>query len=291
MKVPPMSVEPAEPVDDVFVDVPSWEPDTVAIGVVSTAGTYATYGPLDAVLPLASITKPLTSYAIHLAAQAGQVSLSEPVPSTEAKGEITLTHLLAHASGLPIEDAGIVIQPERKRVYSNPGYDLAARFVAERLGMPFADVLDQLVFTPLGMTDTSLHGSAARDATGTVADLMRFARELLEPTLLDPDVLRRARSDTFPGLSGVMPGFGRHDPLPWGVGFEVFAHKSPHWLDASLPAESFGHFGRDGGFLFVCPNHDLAAVSLSDAPFDDWARAAWPPFSAAVFSRFAQPSR
>lgn len=276
---------------DVFASVPTWGPETVAIGIVSATEILATYGPLDAVLPFASVTKPLTSYAIHLAAQDGLVSLAEPVPNDVAKAPITLTHLLAHASGLPPDETGVVTFPERKRIYSNFGYDLAAAFLAERAGVPsFADVLSRYVFTPLGMTDTVLHGSAAWEASGTVSDLMRFAQELLAPTLLDAATLRQACTDTFPGLSGVMPGFGRHDPLSWGVGIEVFAHKQPHWLDLSLPADTFGHFGRLGGFLFVVPGHDVAAVSLSSEPFDDWARAAWPPFSAEVFRRFAAPN-
>lgn len=276
-----------EPLQHVFSAVPAWGPDTVAIGIVSAADTLATYGPLDEVLSLASVTKPLTSYAIHLAAAEGLVAMDEPVPNDVAKGPITLTHLLAHASGLPADPTGVVQQPERRRVYSNFGYDLAARFVAERTGMPFADVLALYVFEPLGMTHTTLFGSAASEATGTVSDLMRFAKELLRPTLLHPAVLQQATRDTFSGIAGVMPGFGRHDPLPWGVGFEVFAHKSPHWLDQSLPANTFGHFGRLGGFLFVLPDHDVAAVSLTSEPFGQWAIDGWPPFSAEVFNRFA----
>jgi len=273
-----------------FAAVDSWGPDTVAIGVVSARDVLATFGPVDAQLELASVTKTLTSYAIHLAAANGLVTMDEPVENATAKGPVSLTHLLAHASGLAAEATGVVVQPERKRVYSNYGYDLAAEFVAQRAGMPFASVLQQFVCDPLGMTDTKLYGSAASDAHGTVSDLMRFASELLQPTLLHPAVLRQATTDTFGPISGVMPGFGRHDPLPWGVGFEVFARKQPHWLDVSLPANTFGHFGRLGGFLFVLPEHDCAVVSLSDEPFGQWAKDAWPPFSAEVFSRVVQPS-
>lgn len=270
---------------EVFTPVAHWEPKTVAIGIVSHTDTIATYGPGDAVLELASVTKPLTSYAIHAVAKAGLVSLDEPVPNDVATGAITLTHLLAHASGLPADARGVVLAPERKRVYSNVGYDLAARFVAERAGMPFAEVMDAFVFTPLNMTSTKLYGSAASEATGTVNDLMRFARELLHPTLIDLAMLTRASSSTYPSLAGVMPGFGRHDPLSWGIGFEVFANKFPHWLDASLPANTFGHFGRLGGFLFVLPDDDVAVVSLSSEPFGQWAKDAWPAFSRDVFRR------
>lgn len=269
----------------VFSTVADWGPKTVAIAILSATDTIATYGPGDAVLEMASVTKPLTSYAIHAAAKAGLVSLDEPVPNDVSKGPITLTHLLAHASGLPADGRGVVLAPKRKRVYSNFGYDLAAQFVAERAGMPFADVLDAFVLSPLNMTQINLYGSAASEATGTVNDLMRFARELLHPTLIDADMLARATSITYPSLAGVMPGFGRHDPLSWGVGFEVFANKSPHWLDASLPANTFGHFGRLGGFLFVLPDDDVAVVSLSSEPFGQWAIDAWPPFSREVFRR------
>ena len=59
----------------------------------------------------------------------------------------------------------------------------------------------------------------------------------------------------FPGLVGVLPGFGRQEPNDWGLGFEL--------RDAQVAAldgrratrrATFGHFGRSGTFLWVDPD-------------------------------------
>ena len=66
-----------------------------------------------------------------------------------------------------------------------------------------------------------------------MADLLAVGRELLSPTLVDPATARgRRRAPQFPSLAGVLPGFGRHDPNPWGLGVEVRGAKHPHWTGA-----------------------------------------------------------
>ena len=68
-----------------------------------------------------------------------------------------------------------------------------------------------------------LRGSPAHAVWGDAEDLFRFARELLAPTLIAPETLAEATSVQFPGLDGVLPGFGRMRPNDWGLGFELFA--------------------------------------------------------------------
>ena len=46
----------------------------------------------------------------------------------------------------------------------------------------------------------------------------------------------------------MLPGFGRHDPNPWGLGVEVRGAKHPHWTGRTNHATPFGHFGRSGDF-------------------------------------------
>ncbi len=270
-------------IDDVLAQVDGWPVDTVAVGVTDASGTIATHGPVDRVLPFASVTKPLTAYAVLVAVHHGALHLDEPAGSDEAPAGSTVRHLLAHASGLPLErGGGPVGAPERRRVYSNWGYELLGELVEERTGLPFAEHLDHEVLHPLGMDGTVLDGTPAAAGRGTLADLLAFARELLAPTLLDAELHRQAITVAFPGLDGVVPGYGRQSPCDWGLGMELKGGKSPHWTGEALPPETFGHFGRSGSFLWVDPARGVATVHLADREFDTWAKERWPAFGDAV---------
>lgn len=261
--------------------------ETVAVGVTDADGSLGGRGALDEVLPFASVTKPLAAYGVLVAVQDGAVHLDEPVEVEDAAGAITVRHLLAHASGLPLDEGGLVGAPGRKRIYSNWGFDVLGELVAERTGHPFAKHLDLEVLGPLGMASTVLDGSPAYAARGTVTDLLAFGRELLAPTLVDEDLHREATAVVFEGLDGVVPGYGRQQPNDWGLGFEVRGTKSPHWCGEAVPASAFGHFGRSGSFLLVDPEHRIAVAFLGDRDFDDWAKELWPPLTDAIVAAAA----
>ncbi len=269
---------------EVLAQVEGWEPDTIVVGVTRADGTVERHGPADEVLPFASITKPLTAYATLLAVQDGLLHLDEPVE--HAGDGATVRHLLAHASGLPPKPEGPRIAPGRRRIYSDHAYDLLGALVEERTGRPFAEQLDLEVLQPLGMTDTHLDGSPAHAAEGTLPDLLAFARELMSPTLLDADLHREATSVAFPELEGVLPGFGRHTPNEWGLGFEIRGRKAPHWTGARVSPATFGHFGRAGSYLWVDPERGLASAGLADQPFGDWAVEGWPQLSDAIVEAY-----
>lgn len=266
---------------DVLAQVDDWQPDTVAVGVTDPTDTIATHGPVGQVLPVASLTKPLAAYACLVAVQDRVVHLDEPAGPPGTAG-ITVRHLLAHASGLPPDEDGRGTAPEQRRIYSNHGYELLGALIADRVGRPFAEHLDLEVLQPLGMTATSLDGSPAHAARSTVTDLLAFARELLEPTLLDADLHALATTVAFPGLDGVLPGYGRQSPNDWGLGLEIRGTKDPHWTGQRFDASTFGHFGRSGSYLWVEPTRRLASVSLADQDFGPWAVEVWPPFSDAI---------
>jgi CubicO group peptidase (beta-lactamase class C family) len=269
--------------EEVLAGIDGWPVDTVGIGVTSAGATLATHGEVDEVLAFASVTKPLAAYAVLIAVQDGAVHLDEPAGPDEAPSGITVRHLLAHASGLPLDAGGGPIgAPERKRIYSNWGFELLGALVEERVGLPFAEHLDVEVLQPLGMRDTSLDGSPAFAASGTVTDLLAFARELLRPTLLGDDLHATATGIVFEGLDGVVPGFGRQTPCDWGLGFEIKADKDPHWTGGALAPATFGHFGRSGSYLWVDPTRGLAAAELADRDFDAWAKEVWPPMNDAI---------
>jgi CubicO group peptidase (beta-lactamase class C family) len=263
--------------------VDSWPVETAAVGVVAADGVLARRGPADRVLPWASVTKLLTAGAVLVAVEEGIVELDEPAGPPDA----TVRHLLAHASGLPLEDGPPIARPGERRIYSNPGFEALAALVAERAEMPFAEYLAGAVLEPVGLRATGLEGSPAWGASGPLEDLLGLGRELLAPRFIAPETLAEAVEVAFPGLVGVLPGYGRQDPNDWGLGFELRDGKSPHWTGARSSPRTFGHFGRAGTFLWVDPDAGLACACLTDRQFGDWAIEAWPALSDAVLEEFA----
>src|SRR5918995_2999534 len=135
--------------------VDEWPAENVAAGVVSDGEVVATQGEADRRFRWASVTKPATALAVLIAAEEGTVDLDEPAGPPGS----TVRHLLAHASGLPFEGREPIGRPGVRRIYSNTGFEVLADTVAVRTGVDFADLVDQSVLEPLGMTAT-LEGSA-----------------------------------------------------------------------------------------------------------------------------------
>jgi CubicO group peptidase (beta-lactamase class C family) len=243
-------------------------------------------GPADEPFALASVTKVLTAVAVLVAVEEEVLALDEPAGPPGS----TVRLLLCHASGLA-DSPEPIAPPGRRRIYGNAAFELLGHLVAERAGMPFAAYLREAVCDPLGMSATALTGSPAHGAESTVRDLLRLGAELLHPaTVLAVATLAEATTAQLPELVGVLPGYGRQDPNPWGLGLELHGPKAPHWMPAAASPRAFGHFGRSGTFLWVDPDADVACAALTETPFGPWAVEAWPALGAAVLARSARSS-
>lgn len=262
--------------------IDGWGAGVAAAGVVRAGGVLATHGSRDVELPWASVTKLLTGVALLVALEEGTVDLEEPAGPPGA----TLRHLLAHASGLPLDGDQPLTEPGRRRIYSNTGIELAAGLLEERAEMPFADYFAHAVVRPLGLAGR-LAGSPAHGYRGPLDDLLALGRELLAPTLVAGETLAEATTVQFPGLAGVLPGLGRMEPNDWGLAFELRDSKSPHWTSLRNSARTFGHFGASGTFLWVDPDAGLACGVLTERRFGDWAKEAWPALGDAVLAELA----
>jgi len=239
-------------------------------------------GPHEEALPWASVTKVATALATLVAAEEGVVELDEPAGPEGA----TVRHLLAHASGLPLHAGPPIAQPGQRRIYSNHGFEVLAEHLEAAAEMPFPEYLREAVLAPLGLR-AELRGDAGSGLVGPLDDLLALGRELLAPTLVAPETLAEATAVAFSGLTGVLPGFGRMESNDWGLGFELRDAKQPHWTGARNSPGTFGHFGRAGTFLWVDPDAKLALGVLTDRPFGDWAKEAWPALSDAVLASVA----
>ena len=262
--------------------VEEWPVGAAAVGATDRSADGGATGDSAATFPWASVTKLWTALAALIAAEEGVLELNDPAGPPGS----TVCHLLAHASGLPPDGETPIAQPGAQRIYSNAGFEVLADVVASRAEMHFADYLREAVFEPLGVS-ASLEGSPASGIKGTLDDLLALGRELLAPTLIAPETLAEATAVAFPGLIGVLPGFGRMDPNDWGLGVELRDEKRPHWTGERNSPRTFGHFGQSGSFLWVDPVAGVACACLCDRDFGNWAKDAWPRLSDAIIAELA----
>jgi hypothetical protein len=137
------------------------------------------------------------------------------------------------------------------------------------------------------MSSTELRGSPAAGLMSHVDDVLALIGEWAAPRLLHPTTVHAARAPQFPELAGVLPGWGRQDPCPWGLGPELKGTKSPHWTGASASPATCGHFGGAGTLAWHDPVAGVACVALTDRAFGDWATAVWPAWSDEVRSTYS----
>ncbi|RAV16347.1 serine hydrolase [Mycolicibacterium sp. GF69] len=268
---------------DVLAD---WPVPNVAAAVVGPSGVLAEHGDVRRRFGLASVSKPLAARAVQVGVEEGAVELDTAAGPPGS----TVRHLLAHASGYSMRSAETMAEPGGRRVYSNYGFGVLAETLEKATDIEFGRYLSEAVFEPLGMADSLLDGGAAAagyGATSTVADLEAFAADLLRPVTVSSELHAEAISVQFPGLDGVLPGFGVQRPNDWGLGFEIRDQKSPHWTGETNSGRTFGHFGQSGTFLWVDPQADLALVVLTDRDFGEWAYERWRALSDEVLREFA----
>jgi len=254
--------------------VEAWPCEHAAVAVAGRVES--SYGDVERAFRWASVTKIATAVAILVAAEEGIVDLDEPAGPPGA----TLRHLLSHASGLPFEGDTPIARPGVRRIYSNTGIELAAELVAARAEMPFAAYFEHV-------WGFALAGSPASGVEAPLATLLVVARELLAPARVASETLDEARATQFPGLEGVLPGFGRTGLNDWGLGVELRHEKHPHWTGTRNSPATFGHFGGSGTFLWVDPEAGLALACLTDLDFGRWAKEAWPRLADAVLDEAA----
>lgn len=263
--------------------VESWPAANVSVAVVAKSGKILeTIGSEQKTFNLASVTKLLTTYVALIALEESAISLDTPAGPVGS----TVKHLLSHTSGYDFDNTKIFAPPGERRIYSNLGIEILAKTITQHSGILFTEYAQEALFDPLRMVNTKYFGSPAAESTSNLADLIIFLQELQQPKLISPITLKQATSIVFPQTAGILPGFGRINPNPWGLGFEIRDTKTPHWTGTKNSTQTFGHFGQSGTFLWVDPLNEIACVVLTDENFGQWAKDCWPKFSDMVLNKF-----
>ena len=141
----------------------------------------------DTLFRVGSVTKMFTAAVLVTLAEGGQINLREPigkyVRGLNAKLSLVTAHqLLSHTAGMTDESppdygshddsalAGYVrslkedhffTDPGRVFSYSNPGFDVAGLLIEELGGRPYADVMSERLFKPLGMSSSTFRPTVA----------------------------------------------------------------------------------------------------------------------------------
>lgn len=262
--------------------IDGWDIPNVAAAVFTPTEILETQGDVDRTFRLASVSKVLAAITFQVAVEEGTISLDDPAGPDGS----TVAHLLAHASGLaPDGELHALGPPGRKRIYSNLGFEELGRHLEAASGMNYDEYARLALVDTLGLDSTDVSGSPAHAHRSNVADIVAVVQAVVTDRLLAAPTVAAMTSPTFPDLAGVLPGYGKQDPNPWGLGVEVRGRKDPHWTSADNSPRTWGHFGRSGTFVWFDPDagtDGLGLVVLTDRDFDQWAVDAWPPLATAV---------
>jgi CubicO group peptidase (beta-lactamase class C family) len=280
---------------------------------------------------IASMTKPVTGVAVMMLADEGKLSVDDPaskylpelaglkMQDGAAAKTVTIKHLMTHTAGLP-ENSGeetraaknlqdlvaafakkpMQFEPGARWQYSQTAINALGRIVEVVSGKPFEQFLDERIFEPLGMTDTTFYPSAeqaARLATpykteggqlkpvdififagrdlsdrdrvplangglfSTAADYGRFVQMLLNDGSIDGK--RYLKPETVKQFGSVHTGdlkTGFTEGNGWGLTACVV--RQPQGATAALSPGSYGHGGAYGTQGWIDPVRKVGYVLM-----------------------------
>jgi CubicO group peptidase (beta-lactamase class C family) len=249
----------------------------------------------DVKFRLGSITKQFTSMVVMQLVAEGKIKLDDKITTyrpdyrKDTGDRVTITQLLNHTSGIPsytsqpgffqevsrdpytVSDfvkkyasGDLTFEPGSKWSYNNSGYFLLGAIIEKVTGKPYATVIQERIFTPLGMTNSGydlaspilakrasgyqLQGGtyvnapyldmsipyAAGSLYSTVDDLYLWDRALYGDKLLRADLKQQLFTPT------------QHD---YGFGWVIL--KKQLLDDGKTAIETIGHNGGINGFNTV----------------------------------------
>ena len=123
----------------------------------------------ETIFAAASLTKPVVSYLVLQLVDEGLLKLDQPLADVlllpelandPRAADITVRMILSHSSGLPNwrwdQPLALLFDPGTKFQYSGEGFVWLSRVVEEITGEPLEFLVEERVFRPLGMNNSSL---------------------------------------------------------------------------------------------------------------------------------------
>lgn len=277
----------------------------------------------DAIFWIASMTKPITGTAIMMLQEEGKLSVddlaSKYIPEM-AKRNITIKHLMTHTSGLPEATADeskaalkladlipayvnkpMKFEPGSKWQYCQSGINTLGRIIEVVSGMPYEKFLEERLFKPLGMKDTTFYvranqtdrlvtpvkreqdGSMTAAEIGllmgkapsssdrypaangglfsTASDYARFARMVLNNGTLDGK--RYLKPESVKQMTSVhTPDLTTGFTPGNGWGLTWCVVREPQGVTAMLSPGTFGHGGAYGTQAWIDPVKGVALILM-----------------------------
>lgn len=235
---------------------------------------------------IASTSKPMTATGIMKLVEQGKIDLDLDVETyldtiklknySNSTDKVTCRNLLSHTSGLAmhfqyyyddinipipavsqaIQQYGIIVNPpSSKYVYANMGYGILGEVISRTSGMSFNDYMEQEIFSPLEMTQTTFDISSetkhrlakrydilgnllpfsfcdtpgAGNASSTIQDLIKFGKFHLETyneatPLLNTKTLQNMHTGQYPDNSNQRNSYG----LGWFINDTDYKYKMIH---------------------------------------------------------------
>ncbi|MVU80289.1 serine hydrolase [Nocardia sp. ET3-3] len=266
-----------------------------------------------------SITKVLTTTLVMRQVERGRIDLDERVCAylpdfrlaAPGAAEIRIRHLLSHTNGIDADlyfpnangpdalrvavagmadQVGTLFAPGEYISYSNGGMIVAGRVLEAVTGMPYHQLLEQDLFTPTGMRDTSTSaeqailrstaighfpdpagprrtdlfklpdtwGPAGSSAMGSVADLLAFGRTHLDGGIA-PSGTRVLSAESIARMQTVTHSMGTLHIPPIGLGWLLMP-----FGDITV----LSHSGASPGgvaVLVAVPDHDLVFAAYGNS--------------------------
>ena len=281
----------------------------------------------DTIFWIASMTKPITGTAVLMLQDEGKLKVSDPVakylpefaalktPSGKP-ANLTIAQLMTHTSGLGEGDAAAAMkartlaelvplwlaatmqyEPGEKWKYTQSGINATARIVEVVSGQSYDQFLQQRLFDPLGMKDTTFYLTEAQHARLVTAYAFNKGTNELEPVppRAEYDGTRNRPPQGNGGLYSTAPDYARFCQMLLGGGtYEGHRYLSAEAMQflstpqtGDLPTgffqnDMFGQRGKNYGWgIGVCvlrTPHEGVAAPLSPGSFGHggaWGTQAW----------------
>ncbi len=278
----------------------------------------------DTLFAIASMTKPITATAVMILQDEGKLLVSDPVSkyipefrdvALKDGGSvrpITIKDLMTHTSGVvgnqqnegSLQETAIQMakrplgfEPGSKWEYS-PGMSICGRVIEVASGKPYDKFLEERIFQPLKMTDTTFHPSPKQQQRiaklyqpgqngqpfaeashwlvdfsephspnpsgglfSTAKDLFRFYQMVLNGGELDGQrILSKAAVQQMTRVQTGEIKTGFTPGNGWGLGWCVV--REPQGITANVSPGTFGHGGAFGTQGWVDPERNMIFVLL-----------------------------